>query len=337
MSLSCPFGHFGEKPAVRGDGASRDGAPPSDARLYSALTYDDQVTAIRSHWSSSATAPPSRIPSASCSAPEGLASRRQRPFAAGVVRRAGPPAGNRADARISAAQIAAILERRQPIEQALQAIAPDASLAGTADSMPWPPLGQLFGAFADIRGIGYSKMTKALHPMRPALIPLLDSIVQKYLQDDDLGAQAPFAERALGLVRGYQRDLDRNQAAVRAVRQELATPRRSASPPADRAQPATTCRRPRVAGTGSAKVIWPPSRPASDWSAGASCARADGRAGPDAVSRRCAVVRPGNRRRGRAASPGGPSAARVDVSRLRQGRELPPRSHPLSHPRRHLH
>jgi len=51
---------------------------------------------------------------------------------------------------------------------------------------------------------------------------MLDSIVQKYLQDDDPGAQAPFAERALGLVRGYHRDLGRNQAAVRAVRQELA-------------------------------------------------------------------------------------------------------------------
>ena len=48
------------------------------------------------------------------------------------------------------------------------------------------------------------------------------SVVQKYLQDDDLGAQAPFAERGLAFVRGYQRDLDRNQAALRAVRQELA-------------------------------------------------------------------------------------------------------------------
>ncbi len=129
---------------------------------------------------------------------------------------------NRAGARISAAEIAAILGRRQPIEQALQAIAPDASLAGTADSVPWLPLRQLFGAFAGIRGVGYSKMTKALHPKRPALIPMLDSIVQKYLQADDLRAQAPFAERGLGLVRGYQRDLDRNQEAVQAVRQELA-------------------------------------------------------------------------------------------------------------------
>jgi Family of unknown function (DUF6308) len=129
---------------------------------------------------------------------------------------------NRAGARISAAQIAAILERRGAIEQALRAIAPGASLAGTEDSVPWLALGQLFDGFADIRGVGFSKMTKALYPKRPALIPLLDSIVQKYLQDDDLGAEAPFAERALGLVHGYQRDLDRNQEAVRAVRQELA-------------------------------------------------------------------------------------------------------------------
>jgi hypothetical protein len=129
---------------------------------------------------------------------------------------------NRSGARISAAEIAAVLERRRAIERALGAIAPDASLAGAANPVPWLPLGQLFDAFADIRGVGFSKMTKALHPKRPALIPMLDSIVQKYLIDDDLGAQVPFGERALGLVRGYQRDLDGNWAAMRAVRQELA-------------------------------------------------------------------------------------------------------------------
>ena len=89
--------------------------------------------------------------------------------------------------------------------------------------MPWPTLTRLFDAFADIRGVGFSKMTKALHPKRPALIPMLDSVVQAYLQDDDLGAQASFGERALALVRGYKRDLDRNSAAVRAVRREIAT------------------------------------------------------------------------------------------------------------------
>ena len=129
---------------------------------------------------------------------------------------------NRDGARISAAEIAAILERRPAIERALRAIAPDASLAGAADSVPWLPLGQLFGAFAGIRGVGMSKMTKALYRKRPALIPILDSIVQRYLQEDDLGAGASFGERTLGLVRGYQRDLDDNREAVRVAQQELA-------------------------------------------------------------------------------------------------------------------
>ena len=129
---------------------------------------------------------------------------------------------NRGGARISAAEIAAVLERRRAIEGALRAIDPRVSLAGAATAVPWPPMRQLFDAFAGIRGVGFAKMTKALNPKRPALIPLLDSIVQKYLTGDDPGAQAGFAERAIGLVRGFKRDLDANRAAVRAVRQGLA-------------------------------------------------------------------------------------------------------------------
>jgi Family of unknown function (DUF6308) len=126
---------------------------------------------------------------------------------------------NRGGARISAAEIASILERRSAMERALREIAPRASLA---DQVQWPALRQLFDAFADIRGVGLSKMTKALHPKRPALIPMLDSVVQTYLAVDDPGTRAPFGERALALVRGYKRDLDRNQAALEATRRELA-------------------------------------------------------------------------------------------------------------------
>jgi hypothetical protein len=129
---------------------------------------------------------------------------------------------NRGGARISAAEIAAVLKQCRRIEGALRAIAPDASLAGASSSVPWLPLRRLFDAFADIRGVGFSKMTKALHRKRPSLIPMLDSVVQKYLEDDDLGPKAPFGERGLTLVRGYKRDLDRNRAALRAVRRELA-------------------------------------------------------------------------------------------------------------------
>jgi hypothetical protein len=128
---------------------------------------------------------------------------------------------NRGGARISATEIAAILARGTTIRRALKAVAPGASLTGRAKSVPWLQLKQLFDAFADIPGVGFAKMTKALHPKRPALIPMLDSVVQKYLADDDPGAEAPFGERALELARGYKRDLDRNRVALRALRQEL--------------------------------------------------------------------------------------------------------------------
>jgi Family of unknown function (DUF6308) len=129
---------------------------------------------------------------------------------------------NRGGARIAATQITAILERRGEIELALGEIAPAASLA--ARSVPWIPLTRLFVAFADIRGVGFSKMTKALYPKRPALIPMLDSVVQAYLVADDPALPAPgsFAERAIALVRSYKRDLDRNRSALRELRRELA-------------------------------------------------------------------------------------------------------------------
>jgi hypothetical protein len=131
---------------------------------------------------------------------------------------------NRGGARISALEIAAILERRGEIESALRAIAPTASLAGPTASVPWPSLTRLFDAFADIRGVGFSKMTKALHRKRPALIPILDSIVQAYLADDrGPGAPLPFGARATALVRSYKEDLDRNGGVLGEVRQELAS------------------------------------------------------------------------------------------------------------------
>ena len=129
---------------------------------------------------------------------------------------------NRGGARISAVEIAAILERRRAIERALRAIAPEASLTAAAASVPWRSMRQLFDAFGGIRGVGLAKTTKALHPKRPALMPMLDSVVQSYLAADHPGPEAPFGELALALVRGYKRDLDANRASVRAVRRELA-------------------------------------------------------------------------------------------------------------------
>jgi hypothetical protein len=82
----------------------------------------------------------------------------------------------------------------------------------------------LFGAFADIHGIGFSKMTKALHRKRPALIPILDSVVQAYLTVDDASTRSleTFGDRATALVRSYKSDLDRNRAALKEIQRELA-------------------------------------------------------------------------------------------------------------------
>jgi hypothetical protein len=132
---------------------------------------------------------------------------------------------NRGGARISAAEIAAILDRRAEIERALRTVHPGASLADSTSSIPWIPLTRLFDAFADIRGVGFSKMTKALHKKRPALIPILDSVVQAYLTSDHRSTRSTgsFGERATELVRGYKRDLDRNRSALRELQGELAS------------------------------------------------------------------------------------------------------------------
>ena len=126
---------------------------------------------------------------------------------------------NRGGARISATQIAAILERRRVIERALREIDPDTSLTAATGKLPWAPLTRVFGAFADIPGVGFAKMTKALHPKRPGLIPILDSVVQAYLDTEPDGS---FAERAIALVRDYKRELDRNRRGLRELQRALA-------------------------------------------------------------------------------------------------------------------
>jgi uncharacterized protein DUF6308 len=129
---------------------------------------------------------------------------------------------NRGGARISAAEIVAVLERKFEIERWLREISAHASLAGAERSIPWNALAGLFEGFSGIRGIGLSKATKTLHPKRPALIPILDSVVQAYLEEDDLGGAASLGERATALVRGYKGDLNRNRGSLQGLQRELA-------------------------------------------------------------------------------------------------------------------
>jgi uncharacterized protein DUF6308 len=125
---------------------------------------------------------------------------------------------NGGGARIAAAEEAAVLSRSRRIEAALRELPLEASLA--ARTVPWAPLTRLFDGFGGLRGIGFAKMTKALHPKRPALIPILDSVVQAYLAADEPPLE--FGERATALVRSFKQDLDRNRAALSKLKRALA-------------------------------------------------------------------------------------------------------------------
>jgi hypothetical protein len=127
-------------------------------------------------------------------------------------------------ARISAAEVAALLERRAAFEAALARIPPPASLSNPDDEIPWPALADLYGAAEGVRGVGLAKLTKFLHKKRPALIPMLDSVVVRYLRSvDELPpAGTALGELATALTRSFKRDLDPNLAAIRAVQRELA-------------------------------------------------------------------------------------------------------------------
>jgi hypothetical protein len=66
-------------------------------------------------------------------------------------------------------------------------------------------------------------MTKTLHRKRPALVPMLDSVVQAYLTRGDPSSHSSesFGHRANALVRSYKQDLDRNRSALRDLKREL--------------------------------------------------------------------------------------------------------------------
>jgi hypothetical protein len=132
-------------------------------------------------------------------------------------------AANRGGARISAAEVAALLERRSTFEAALARIPPAASLCDCDDEIPWRALADLYGTTDGVRGVGLGKLTKFLHKKRPQLVPMLDSVVVRYLRSvDELPpAGTALGELATALTRSFKRDLDPNLDAVRAAQREL--------------------------------------------------------------------------------------------------------------------
>jgi hypothetical protein len=128
---------------------------------------------------------------------------------------------NRIIARMGASATAALLGRRSQIESAMRGIRVDATLAAPTDEVPWDAIAQMYAAVDNLPHIGLPRATKALHRKRPALIPILDSVVEEYLVE--VGGPAPRAlgERGLELTRRYHAEILHCLDELRAARLDL--------------------------------------------------------------------------------------------------------------------
>lgn len=125
-------------------------------------------------------------------------------------------------ARMSPQVIARIHERAPAINAALARIPTSASLAASADAIPWEALEELMEAMDGIPEVKLARQTKVLHKKRPALIPILDSVLAMYLRRvDRLRRTGNPARDAVELIRSYKRELDTNLSALRSLQEEL--------------------------------------------------------------------------------------------------------------------
>lgn len=125
-------------------------------------------------------------------------------------------------ARMSPRVISDIYARAPVINAALAGVPPSASLAEPDDEIPWRALEELMRAIGGIPEVGLPRQTKVLHKKRPALIPILDSVLETYLRRvDGLRRTGDGARDAIELVRSYKRELDANLVAIQTLRSEL--------------------------------------------------------------------------------------------------------------------
>ncbi|MGH3109635.1 MAG: DUF6308 family protein [Gaiellaceae bacterium] len=125
-------------------------------------------------------------------------------------------------ARMSPRVIAGIYARAPAINAALGQVPASASLAAPDDAVPWEGLEQLMRAMDGIPEVGLPRKTKVLHKKRPALIPILDSVVEAYLRNVDRIRRTGDAPRdAVELMWSYKRELDATLTVLRPLREEL--------------------------------------------------------------------------------------------------------------------
>ena len=125
-------------------------------------------------------------------------------------------------ARMSPRVIAGIHARAPVVNAALTQIPTSASLVAPAEEVPWPQLENLMRAMQGIPEVKLARQTKVLHKKRPALIPILDSVLETYLrQVDGMRRTGDEAHYAVELIRSYKRELDAALPTLQPLRGEL--------------------------------------------------------------------------------------------------------------------
>ena len=125
-------------------------------------------------------------------------------------------------ARMSPEVIAGIFARSPAINAALAQIPTSASLAAPDDAVPWVALEELMRAMQGIPAVKLARSTKVLHKKRPALIPILDSVLETYLRRaDGMRRTGDAARDAIDLIRSYKRELDATLPTLQALQAEL--------------------------------------------------------------------------------------------------------------------
>lgn len=118
--------------------------------------------------------------------------------------------------------MAGISARSSAIGAALRDIPTSASLVADETAIPWTALEELFRVLDGIPEVRLARQTKVLHKKRPALIPILDAVVEGYLRGvEDLRRTPDAAAYAIALIRSYKRELDANLTVFQRLRRDL--------------------------------------------------------------------------------------------------------------------
>ena len=127
---------------------------------------------------------------------------------------------NRMQARISSKVRQKILSRRADIESALTRIPSDCDLS--QDELP-DALAQLFAAIMS-KDVKLARATKILHKKRPKLIPILDSVIQKYAHKVSQSSleYADDVKRAMIYCQVMQKELKHSSKALSAIQKNIA-------------------------------------------------------------------------------------------------------------------